>query len=115
MSDWQWRLFLEDILNSANRIIEYTNGLNSKDFFKEIKTYDAVMRNFQIIGEAVKHIPKEIRDKYKHVEWKKIAGLRDVIVHEYFGVKDTVIWDAIKSGVPEIKIVIESILEEIQN
>lgn len=68
------------------------------------------MRNLQVIGEAVKHIPNEIRSRYKHVEWKNIAGLRDIIVHEYFGVKESVIWDAIRSGVPEIKKEIEGIL-----
>ncbi|MBF0539559.1 MAG: DUF86 domain-containing protein [Nitrospirae bacterium] len=111
MSKRQWRLFIEDIFESADKIVKYTDGLNSDDFFKDPKTYDAVMRNLQIMGEAVKNVPREIKERYKHIHWKNITGLRNIIVHEYFGVKESVIWDIIKNGIPDIKRQIENILK----
>lgn len=68
-----------------------------QEFFKDNKTYDAVMRNIQIIGEAIKHLPSDVRKEYKNVDWKKAAGLRDIVVHEYFGINKNIIWDVIKT------------------
>jgi len=64
------------------------------------KTYDAVIRNLQVIGEAVKNIPRETRDQYPHIEWRKIAGLRDILSHAYFSLEDETIWDIIEQKVP---------------
>lgn len=106
-------LFIKDILTSTHKIIEYTENITLKEFLKDHKTYDAVMRNLQIIGEAIKHLPKEFRRKYKNVEWKKVAGLRDIVVHEYFSINEDIIWDVIKHKIPELKKEIDKILKEI--
>ena len=72
------RLYLEDILTSSAKVIRYTQGMNFEQFIADERTFDAVVRNLQIIGEAVKNIPTQIRDRYTEVEWRKIAGLRDI-------------------------------------
>ncbi|HDY67095.1 MAG: DUF86 domain-containing protein [Candidatus Scalindua sediminis] len=102
MSERDWLLFVKDIHKSITRILEYTNTTKS-EFFNDRKTFDAVMRNLEIIGEAVKHIPADVRRKYKSVEWKKIAGLRDIVVHEYFGINEKIIWDVIENKIPTLK------------
>jgi uncharacterized protein with HEPN domain len=113
MSEREWKLFLKDAQKSANRIIEYIKGMDRKEFFYDHKTFDAVMRNIEIIGEAIKHIPSEIREKYKEIEWKKIAGLRDIVVHEYFGIDEDIIWDVVENKVPELKTQLEVLIENV--
>ena len=73
---------------------------------------DATVRNFEIIGEAVKRIPESIKKEHSDIEWKKIAGLRDILIHEYFGVDPEVVWDIIKNKLPEFKLKISKILEK---
>lgn len=113
MPDRDWTLYLHDIHTSSKKIISYTKGLTIRDFLKDHKTYDAVMRNLQIIGEAIKHLPAEIRAEYKNVDWKKAAGLRDIVVHEYFGINMDIVWDVITSKIPELEKEVKKILKEI--
>jgi uncharacterized protein with HEPN domain len=85
-----------------------------QEFFKDSKTYDAVMRNIQIIGEAIKHLPADVRKEYKNVDWKRAAGLRDIVVHEYFGINKDIIWDVIKNKIPELEKEVRKILKDIK-
>jgi len=105
------RLYLEDILTSGVKVRRYTQGMSFEDFQGDERTYDAVVRNLQIIGEAVKNIPQEIRLKYSEVEWRKIAGLRDILAHAYFSIEDEIVWDIIETKIPPLLIVVERILE----
>jgi len=105
------RLYLEDILTSGVKVRRYTEGMSFEDFQADERTYDAVVRNLQIIGEAVKNIPQEIRLKYSEVEWRKIAGLRDILAHAYFSIEDEIVWDIIETKIPPLLIVVERILE----
>ena len=81
MSKREWKLFLEDILESMNLIEEYVKGMSFDDFKEDRKTIDAVVRNFEIIGEAAKNIPENIRNNYKNIDWIGIIGLRNRISH----------------------------------
>ena len=114
MSKRDWTIFLKDIQTHSKRIITYTKDLSEQEFFKDSKTYDAVMRNIQIIGEAIKHLPSEIRKEYKNIDWKKAAGMRDIVVHEYFGINKDIIWDVISNKIPELEKEVKKILKEIK-
>lgn len=103
MSERDWRLFLKDIDVSAQRVVGYVGLMTREEFFADHKTIDAVMRNLAIIGEAAKKIPAEFRRKHPELEWKKMAGLRDIVVHDYFGIDEDIIWDVVTKRIPELQ------------
>lgn len=96
----EYRLYLDDMRVACEKTLRYTHSLTLEQFLKDEKTFDAVLRNLEILGEAVKHIPPKVRGRYAHVEWRKIAGLRDVIAHEYFGIDEDILWDIIENRIP---------------
>ena len=95
-------LYLADIKLSCEKIIKYTHGMSRETFFQDELTYDAVLRNLLVIGEAAKNLGQNLRDEYKGIEWKKICGLRDIIAHAYFGIDNNILWDIIKSKIPSL-------------
>jgi len=109
-----YRLYLEDILQAVKQIERYTKGISAKKLRQNKLVIDAVTRNLEIIGEAAKHIPAAIKKKYSDVEWKKIAGLRNILAHEYFGVDKDVLLDIIANKIPELKKEILGIIKQIR-
>lgn len=97
------QLYLEDILTSCAKVQRYTLNMSLEDFVADERTYDAVVRNLQIIGEAVKQIPPEVRDQYPAVEWRKIADLRDILAHAYFSLENETLWDIVQNKVPALQ------------
>jgi len=95
-----YKIYLEDIYLSMTRILEYVGDKSFKEFKHSNMVVDAVVRNFEIIGEASKNIPNQIRKKYPEIPWKKMYGLRNLISHEYFGVDYEMIWEIITSDLP---------------
>jgi uncharacterized protein with HEPN domain len=97
------RAYFDDILEAIGAIREYVAGLSREGFGRDRKTVDAVVRNLEVIGEAVKQLPVEVRSAHPEVEWQKIAGLRDVLIHAYFGVDLDIIWDVIANKLPDLE------------
>jgi len=104
------RLYLDDIREACEKILRYSQGLDLDQFVQDEKTFDAVVRNLEIIGEATKHIPPEMRARYPNVEWHKIAGLRDIVAHEYFGLDEDILWDVVQNRIPVLLDSIQQIL-----
>ncbi len=97
------RVYIEDVLDSVAKIEQYTQVIDEQDFLADTQVQDAVLRRLEIMGEAVKNIPPTFRDRYPDIPWKKIAGLRDVLIHEYFGVNMRRAWKVAKQDIFELK------------
>jgi len=97
------RLYVEDILESIAKIEEYTKGMTEDDFYENTQVQDAVLRRLEVMGEAVKHVPQKMRGKYPEIPWRKIAGMRDVLIHAYFGVNVKRVWEVVRKDVCDVK------------
>jgi len=106
-----YKLYLDDILEATERIEKYSKGFTLEKMKKDSLVVDGVVRNLEIIGEAAKNIPANIKERYSDIEWKKIAGLRDILAHEYFGVDLEVLWDIIEHKIHILKKRVAGILK----
>jgi uncharacterized protein with HEPN domain len=104
-------LYLQDILDAMLAIEQFVEGMSFDEFKKDDRTSSAVIRKFEIIGEAAKQIPEEIRNKYPLIPWKEMAGMRDRLIHFYFGIKYDLVWHTIKDIIPQVKPAIHEILK----
>jgi uncharacterized protein with HEPN domain len=109
-----YKLYIKDILNSVLKTEEFIGDMSYRDFIEDDKTSSAVVRKLEIIGEASKNIPKEIRMKYKEVPWSDMAKMRDKITHFYFGVDYEIVWKVIKERLPTLKQQIQKLLKEVE-
>jgi len=115
MKNREYGDYIEDILDSINAIGEFVEGMDFEEFAKDRKTIFAVIRGIEVIGEATKNIPKSIKNRYPEIPWKDMAGMRDKVIHEYFGVNLEVVWETAVRHLPEIKPQIQEILKDTEN
>lgn len=106
------RVYLEDILTACQRIQAYVAGMDRPALGEDTRTVDAVVRNLEIVGEAVKQLPPAMRAHAPDVEWQRIAGLRDILIHAYFGVDLDIVWDVVLNKVPHLGKRVEALLSE---
>jgi uncharacterized protein with HEPN domain len=106
------KLFLTDILESIDLIEKYTSSTTYKKFMNDNVIQDAIIRRFEIIGEATKNIPMKIRKEYPEIPWRQMAGMRDMLAHEYFGIAIKRIWDTAQKDLPRLKKQIVKLLEK---
>jgi uncharacterized protein with HEPN domain len=112
MSEREDKDFLTDIQEAIHRISKYTEGMTYPAFLADTKTQDAVIRNIEIIGEATKKLSNKIRKRYPNVPWKNMAGVRDRLIHDYFGVNLDIVWQIGSDELPKVSVAIEKILNE---
>lgn len=105
-------LFIDHIIESIELIEEYLKDISEKEFWCLSQVQDAVIRRVEVIGEAVKNISNTTKRKYPGVPWKKIAGMRDVLIHDYFGIDYSIVWNTCKSSLPELKEQLLKVLKE---
>lgn len=103
------KVYFIDILESIERIEEYTKDISEKEFYMNVQLQDSILRRLSIIGEAVKNISSDIKEKYPMVPWKQIAGMRDILIHKYFGVNLKRVWSVIEKDLPELKETVQKI------
>ncbi|HEX2869004.1 MAG TPA: DUF86 domain-containing protein [Ignavibacteriales bacterium] len=112
MSKRDWKILFEDILDSINKISTYTKDCEFDDFASSSLVVDAVVRNIEIIGEASKNVPEAVKLSAPEIPWNKMAGIRNRIVHEYFGVDISIIWFIVTNELPQLKVRIQSYISE---
>lgn len=103
-------LYLHHISECIEKVFQYTKGFNQENFLSDSMVQDAVIRNFEIIGEATKQLSGDFRNQYSEIEWKKIAGLRDKLIHDYMGVDLEAIWSVIENILPDLNIKVREII-----
>lgn len=105
-------LFFQDILDSLTRILKYSKDLSYEDLIKNEMAVDAIIRNFEIIGEAAKYIPDYFKDKYPELPMKEMIGMRNILIHNYLGINYKFIWQTIQEDLPELKKIVAKIIKE---
>lgn len=114
MPERDQKLFLEDIIEASVKIDEYTQGMDFEGFAEDKKTFDAVIKNLMVIGEAVKNLGGGIKDANPDIEWGRIAGMRDRLIHGYFGTDKEIVWGTSKRLVPELRERTEAVLADLE-
>jgi uncharacterized protein with HEPN domain len=104
--------FILDMLIACKNILEYTKDMDFDRFSRSQMVIDAVMRNIEILGEATKNVSDKLKSKYPEIEWRKISGTRDRIIHFYFGIKLEIVWDIISTHIPNLKRQLENIIKK---
>lgn len=115
MKKRNWLFFLQDIQNSIGKILRYTENITFDEFENDEKTFDAIVRNFEIIGEAVKNLPDRLKLENPEIPFKQVAGMRDKLIHDYFGVDYEIVFKTIKDKMPEFKNQIDNIIKKYEN
>jgi len=109
------RLYLKDIFEAMNAAQTFIEGMDFDAFATDDKTVSAVVRKLEIIGEATKNVPEDIRQQYPQVPWRNMAGMRDRIIHRYFAVNYTIVWDTVKDHLPPLQSIIGQILKDMED
>ncbi len=107
-----WRLYVEDMVEFAQQAASYALGMDQKAFIADRRTYDATLRNIELIGEAATHIPAQARRAYPGVAWQRIVATRNRVAHAYLGIDDDVIWDIVQTEIPELLVALRRLLEQ---
>ena len=107
--------YLEDIINAMDKSISFTKNMSYEDFINDDRTIFAVVRVLEIVGEATKNIPEYIRNDYPEIPWRDMAGMRDKVIHEYFGVNLKIVWKTVQVSIPKLRPIFNKILKDLED
>ena len=107
----EWRFYIQDMIEFSEKVLSYTEGMDQDAFIADGLTYDATLRNLELIGEAATHIPSEVREAYPEIPWRAIVGARNRLAHAYLGIRDDVIWTIIQDAVPKLLPALRNLLD----
>ena len=110
--DRDWRPYVRDMVEFGERVAAYVEGLDQQTFMADQRTYDATLRNVELIGEAATHVPDRVRDAHPEIAWRQIIGTRNRLAHGYLGIDDDIIWDIIQTDIPELLTALAPLLNE---
>ena len=110
MSERDFRLYSADILDSGSAILEFVKGLSFEEFNRDRKTYSAVIREFEIIGEAAGKLPDNLKQKHPDIEWQDIKDFRNLLMHEYFGIDLEIVWKIVRDDLPGLMAAVKEIV-----
>ena len=97
-----WRMYVQDMIEFAERALSYVEGMDLEDFLTDERTYDAVLRNIELIGKAATHVPVRVRQLEQAIEWGNIIGTRNQLAHVYLGIDNDIVWDTLNNDIPEL-------------
>ena len=100
--DREWQFYVQDMLEFCEKALSYTDGMDEASFVADVRTYDATLRNIELIGEAATHVPDEVREAHSEVEWREIVGVRNRLAHGYLQISDRVIWSIVQVAIPDL-------------
>jgi len=98
----EWHFYIDDMIQFAEKVLAYTNGLDQAGFTRDSLTHDATLRNLELIGEAATHIPEEVRSSHPQIPWRMIVAARNQLIHGYLGIDDDTLWSIIQDDIPEL-------------
>ena len=107
----EWRFYVDDMIGFAEKVQSFTDGMDQDTFVSDALTYDATLRNLELIGEAAAHIPGAIRETYPEIPWRTMVSTRNRIAHGYMGIDDDIIWDIIQNDIPVLLLSLRRIAE----
>jgi uncharacterized protein with HEPN domain len=102
-------MYVQDMMECCARIEQYTDGVTRGQFGSHGMTYDATVRNIELLGEAARHVPEEFRVRAPRIPWREIIGTRNILVHGYFGIDDDILWDIVRNKVPQLKAALQEL------
>ena len=111
----EWRIYLDDMIDFAGKVLAYTDGLDQAGFVASGLNYDATLRNLELIGEAATHIPDEIRSAHPDIPWRMIVATRNRLIHGYLGIDDDTLWSIVQDDVPELLPLLKALKNEVQS
>ena len=106
-----WRMYIQDMIEYGERVLSYTQGLDRDTFLADLRTYDATLRNIELIGESATHVPDDVREAHPEIAWRSIIGARNRVAHAYLGIDDDVVWDIVQASIPTLLSQLRNLLE----